>query len=84
LWRKFCLQPHRTEGFKFSAGPQLDARVRDVAGLYLEPPGNAIVVCVDDESQIQALDRIRPVLPMRPGIAARASGRCHCNIAIYC
>jgi hypothetical protein len=58
-------------GFKFSTGPQLEARVRDVAGLYLAPPENAVVACVDEKSQIQALDRTRPVLPMRPGIAER-------------
>jgi transposase len=71
LWRKFCLQPHRTEGFKFSADPQLEAKIRDVAGLYLAPPENAVVVCVDEKTQIQALDRTRPVLPMRPGIPER-------------
>src|SRR5580704_16241185 len=71
LWRKFCLAPHRTEGFTFSADPQLDAKVRDVAGLYLAPPQNAVVVCVDEEPQIQALDRTRPVLPMRPGVPER-------------
>jgi len=71
LWRKFCLQPHRTEGFKFSTDPMLEAKVGDVVGLYLEPPENAVVVCVDEKSQIQALDRARPVLPMRPGIPGR-------------
>jgi transposase len=71
LWRKFCLQPHRTQGFKFSTDPQLDAKVRDVVGLYLAPPDNAVVVCVDEKTQIQALDRTRPVLPMRPGIPQR-------------
>ena len=71
LWRKFCLQPHRTEGFKFSTDPQLDAKVRDVVGLYLAPPENAVVLCVDEKTQIQALDRTRPVLPMRPGIPQR-------------
>jgi len=71
LWRRFCLQPHRTEGFKFSTDPQLDAKVRDVVGLYLNPPDNAVVVCVDEKSQIQALDRTRPILPMRPGIPER-------------
>ena len=71
LWRKFCLQPHRTEGFKFSTDPQLEAKVRDVVGLYLAPPENAVVVCVDEKPQIQALDRTRPVLPMRPGIPER-------------
>ncbi len=71
LWRRFCLQPHRTEGFKFSTDPQLEAKVRDVVGLYLNPPDNAVVVCVDEKSQIQALDRTRPILPMRPGIPER-------------
>jgi len=51
LWRKFCLQPHRTEGFKFSTDPQLEAKVRDVVGLYLAPPENAVVVCVDEKTQ---------------------------------
>jgi hypothetical protein len=68
---EFCLAPHRTEGFTFSAGPQLDAKIRDVAGLYLAPPQNAVVVCVDEKTQSQALDRTRPVLPMRPGIPER-------------
>ena len=71
LWRRFCLQPHRTEGFKFSTGPQLEAKVRDVVGLYLAPPDNAVVVCVDEKPQIQALERTRPMLPMRPGIPER-------------
>jgi transposase len=71
LWRRFCLAPHRTEGFKFSTGPELDAKVRDVAGLYLRPPGNAVVVCVDEKSQCQALERTQPILPMRPGIPER-------------
>jgi transposase len=71
LWHKFCLQPHRSEGFTFSTDPQLDAEVRDVAGLYLAPPDNAVVVCVDEKPQIQALERTRPVPPMRPGIPGR-------------
>jgi transposase len=66
LWRRFCLQPHRVEGFKFSTDPQLEAKIRDVVGLYLEPPKGAVVVCVDEKSQIQALDRTQPILPMRP------------------
>jgi Homeodomain-like domain len=73
LWRKFCLQPHRTEGFKFSTDPQLEAKVRDVAGLYLQPPGNAVVVCVDEKSQCQARERAQPILPMRQGIPQRQS-----------
>ncbi len=71
LWRQFCLQPHRTEGFKFSTDPQLDAKVTDVVGLYLNPPDNAVVVCVDEKSQVQALERSQPILPMRPGIPER-------------
>ncbi|HEX7993775.1 MAG TPA: IS630 family transposase, partial [Streptosporangiaceae bacterium] len=71
LWRRFCLQPHRTEGFKFSTDPALEAKVRDVVGLYLQPPENAVVVCVDEKSQVQALERSQPILPMRPGIPER-------------
>src|SRR5215472_14806010 len=71
VWHRFCLKPHRTEGFKFSTDPQLDARVCDVVGLYLAPPDNAVVVCVDEKPQIQALERTRPVPPMRPGIPER-------------
>lgn len=71
LWRRFCLQPHRTEGFKFSTDPQLEAKVRDVVGLYLNPPENAVVVCVDEKSQCQALERSQPILPMRSGIPER-------------
>jgi transposase len=71
LWRRFCLQPHRTEGFKFSTDPQLEAKVRDVVGLYLNPPDNAVVVCIDEKSQCQALERSQPILPMRPGIPER-------------
>src|SRR5215475_2484327 len=73
LWRRFCLQPHRTEGFKFSTDPQLEAKVTDVVGLYLDPPENAVVVCVDEKSQCQALERSQPILPMRPGIPERQS-----------
>jgi transposase len=71
LWRRFCLQPHRAEGFKFSTDPQLEAKVRDVVGLYLNPPQDAVVVCVDEKSQCQALERTQPILPMRPGIPER-------------
>jgi transposase len=71
LWRRFCLAPHRTEGFKFSTDPQLEAKVRDVVGLYLHPPENAVVVCVDEKTQCQALERSQPILPMRPGIPER-------------
>jgi transposase len=71
LWRRFCLQPHRSEGFKFSTDPQLDAKVRDVVGLYLHPPDNAVVLCIDEKSQCQALERSQPILPMRSGIPER-------------
>jgi transposase len=71
VWRRFCLQPHRSEGFKFSTDPELDAKVRDVVGLYLNPPENAVVVCVDEKSQCQALERAQPILPLRPGIPER-------------
>jgi transposase len=65
IWRDWRLQPHRVETFKFSTDPQLEAKVRDVVGLYLNPPDKAVVVCVDEKSQIQALDRTAPLLPMR-------------------
>ena len=67
IWRAFSLQPHRTETFKLSTDPQFVEKVRDIVGLYLDPPANALVVCVDEKSQIQALDRTQPLLPMRPG-----------------
>jgi transposase len=68
VWREWGLQPWRTETFKFSTDPQLEAKVRDVVGLYLNPPDNAVVLCVDEKSQVQALDRTAPILPLRPGI----------------
>ena len=71
IWRKWKLQPWRVETFKFSTDPELDAKVRDVVGLYLNPPDKAVVVCVDEKSQVQALDRTAPMLPVRPGLAAR-------------
>ncbi|MEU1757375.1 IS630 family transposase [Micromonospora matsumotoense] len=71
IWRDWGLQPHRTETFKFSTDPQLEAKIRDVVGLYLDPPDKAVVVCVDEKSQIQALDRTAPLLPMRFGQAER-------------
>jgi transposase len=73
IWRKWKIQPHRTETFKFSTDPQLEAKLRDVVGLYLDPPENAVVVSVDEKSQIQALDRTAPMLPLRPGLPARAT-----------
>src|SRR5512135_1221251 len=71
VWRKYGLQPWRTETFKFSTDPDLDAKIRDVVGLYLNPPDNAVVVCVDEKSQVQALDRTAPILPLRPGLPER-------------
>jgi transposase len=71
IWRHWGIQPWREETFKFSTDPQLEAKVRDVVGLYLHPPDKAIVLCVDEKSQIQALDRTQPMLPVRPGLAAR-------------
>ena len=68
-WREYGVQPWRAETFKFSTDPELVAKVTDVVGLYLAPPENAIVLCVDEKSQIQALDRTAPMLPMRPGLA---------------
>ena len=71
IWRKWNLQPWRVETFKFSTDPELDAKIRDVVGLYLNPPTNAVAVCVDEKSQVQALDRSAPILPLRPGIPAK-------------
>jgi transposase len=68
IWRKWNLQPWRTETFKFSTDPELDAKIRDVVGLYLDPPEKAVVLCVDEKSQVQALDRTAPVLPILPGV----------------
>jgi len=67
IWRAFSLQPHRVETFKLSTDPQFVEKVRDIVGLYLNPPERALVLCVDEKSQIQALDRTQPLLPMRPG-----------------
>jgi transposase len=71
LFRERGLQPHRVETFKFSTDPALEAKVRDIVGLYLDPPDGAIVLSVDEKTQIQALDRTQPLLPMRPGQAER-------------
>jgi transposase len=71
VWRAFSLQPHRVETFKLSSDPFFVEKVRDIVGLYLNPPQRALVLCVDEKSQIQALDRTRPVLPLRPGVPAR-------------
>jgi len=70
-WREYGVQPWRSETFKFSTDPELVAKVTDVVGLYLAPPENAIVLCVDEKSQIQALDRTQKMLPMQPGLPER-------------
>ena len=71
LWTELGLKPHRTETFKWSTDPALEAKVRDVVGLYLDPPEGAIVLSVDEKTQIQALDRTQPMLPLRPGQVER-------------
>src|SRR5499433_3094066 len=73
IWRAFGLQPHRVENFKFSKDPQFVEKVRDIVGLYLNPPDRAIVLCVDEKSQVQALNRTEPILPLAPGVPARQS-----------
>ena len=73
IWRAFGLKPHLVDTWKLSKDPQFIDKVRDVVGLYLDPPERAVVLCVDEKSQIQALDRTAPVLPMLPGTPARAS-----------
>ncbi|MFN8073880.1 MAG: IS630 family transposase [Kineosporiaceae bacterium] len=72
-WRSYGVQPWRAESFRFSTDPQLVAKVSDIVGLYLAPPENAIVLCVDEKSQIQALDRTQPILPLQPGLIERRS-----------
>jgi transposase len=67
IWRTFGLAPHRSENFTLSTNPYFIDKVRDVVGLYLDPPANALVLCVDEKTQVQALERSQPVLPMRPG-----------------
>jgi transposase len=71
IWRAFGLKPHLTETFKLSPDPMFIEKVRDIVGLYLNPPDAAVVLCVDEKSQIQALDRTAPVLPLRPGTPER-------------
>ena len=73
IWRAFGLQPHRVEQFKLSKDPLFVEKVRDIVGLYLDPPERAVVLCVDEKSQIQALDRSAPILPLFPGCPARMS-----------
>jgi transposase len=71
IWRAFALRPHRVETFKLSKDPLFIEKVRDIVGLYLNPPDKALVLCVDEKAQIQALDRTQPLLPMRPGQVGR-------------
>jgi transposase len=73
IWRAFGLQPHRQDTWKLSKDPLFIDKVRDVVGLYLDPPERAVVLCVDEKSQIQALDRTAPILPMLPGVPERAT-----------
>ena len=72
-WRRYGVKPWRRETFKFSTDPELEGKIRDVVGLYLNPPEKAIVLCVDEKSQIQALDRTAPILPLRPGLPEKAT-----------
>ena len=71
IWRAFALKPHQSEAFKLSPDPQFIDKVRDIVGLYLNPPEAAVVLCVDEKAQIQALDRSAPVLPLMPGVPER-------------
>ncbi len=71
MWRAFGLQPHRTKTFKLSPDPLLIPKVRDIVGLYINPPAHAVLLCVDEKSHIQALDRTAPLLPLRPGQVER-------------
>lgn len=71
VWQRYDVQPHRVERFKLSNDPKFEEKVRDVVGLYLNPPDRALVLCVDEKSQIQALDRTAPILPLRPGLPER-------------
>lgn len=71
VWQRYDVQPHRVERFKLSNDPRFEEKVRDVVGLYLNPPDRALVLCVDEKSQIQALDRTAPILPLRPGLPER-------------
>jgi transposase len=71
IWRSWGIQPHRTESFTFSTDPEREAKITDVVGLYMAPPEHAIVLCVDEKSQVQALERAQPMLPVAPGLAER-------------
>jgi transposase len=71
VWQRYDVQPHRVQKFKLSNDPHFEEKVRDVVGLYLNPPERALILCVDEKSQIQALDRTAPILPLRPGLPER-------------
>src|SRR5207249_9600771 len=73
IWRAFALKPHQSEAFKLSPDPQFIDKVRDIVGLYVNPPEAAVVLCVDEKAQIQALDRTAPILPLMAGVAERRS-----------
>ena len=75
VWRAFGLKPHRMDSFSLSGDPFFVEKVRDVVGLYMRPPDNALVLCVDEKSQIQALDRSQPMLPIRPTVNVRQTDR---------
>jgi transposase len=77
IWNAFNLQPHRSETFKLSTDPNFVGKVRDIVGLYMSPPENAVVICCDEKSQMQALDRTQPLLPMRPGVPERRTHDYH-------
>ncbi len=77
IWRAFNLQPHRSETFKLSTDPHFAEKTRDIVGLYMSPPENAVVICVDEKSQMQALDRTQPLLPLRPGTPERRTHDYH-------
>ena len=79
IWKTHALKPHRVETFKFSTDPQAEDKIYDVAGLYLNPPDNAVVLSVDEKTQIQALSRTQPLLPLRPGLPARRTHDCRRN-----
>ncbi|MFQ5527658.1 MAG: IS630 family transposase [Thermoanaerobaculia bacterium] len=85
IWKAFGLQPHRSETFKLSSDPLFIEKVRDIVGLYLNPPEHGLVLCVDEKSQIQALERTQPLLPMRPGQAERRTHdyRRHGTISLF-
>lgn len=76
IWKAHALQPHRVESFKFTTDPEAEAKIRDVVGLYLNPPTNAMVLSFDEKTQIQALERTQPELPLRPNLPARQTHDC--------